>query len=78
MIKTKGAVYFQPKPRNKKESQGRKFQIKADDRKKKKCLNNSGRLDKYGEFITFNGRDFDVPFIMVRSSCLQYKTDEKF
>ena len=65
--KNQGAVYFQAPNQEIKESQEENFKLKQMT--EKEMLEQFWQIaDKYGEFITFNGRGFDVPFIMVRSA----------
>ena len=65
--KNQGAVYFQAPNQEIKESQEENFKFKQMT--EKEMLEQFWQIaDKYGEFITFNGRGFDVPFIMVRSA----------
>ncbi|MDP3731315.1 MAG: ribonuclease H-like domain-containing protein [bacterium] len=67
--KDKGAVYYQnpDNPEEELEENGIKF----------KALSEKDMLEKfwqgaehYDEFVSFNGRSFDVPFLMVRSAIL--------
>ena len=65
--KNQGAVYFQAPNQKIKEFQEENFKFKQMT--EKEMLEHFWQIaDKYGEFITFNGRGFDVPFIMVRSA----------
>jgi hypothetical protein len=63
----KGAVYFQTG-----DEQMSKFEdgdIKYKPMSEKEMLDNFWRLsEKYDKFVTFNGRGFDVPFMMIRSA----------
>ncbi|MCX6765966.1 MAG: ribonuclease H-like domain-containing protein [Candidatus Moranbacteria bacterium] len=63
----KGAVYFQAPGEDAKEFEenGIKFQVMAEKEMLEKFWEITGY---YKEFITFNGRGFDVPFLMVRSA----------
>ena len=65
--KNQGAVYFQAPGQNIKEfSEGN---IKFRQMTEKEMLENFWQGDRnYQEFITFNGRAFDAPFMMVRSA----------
>ncbi|MBP7060702.1 MAG: ribonuclease H-like domain-containing protein [Candidatus Moranbacteria bacterium] len=66
----KGAVYFQPS------LQGKEASFEEDDCKfevmtEKAMLQKFWEVvEKYDTFVTFNGRAFDVPFLMVRSAIL--------
>lgn len=65
--KNKGAVYFQAPGENIKETEidGIKFKAMAE----KEMLEKFWEVAKeYDEFITFNGRGFDAPFLMIRSA----------
>lgn len=65
--KNEGAVYFQA-PEGKitdSEEEGIKFRAMAE----KECLEKFWEVAKnYKEFVSFNGRGFDVPFMIVRSA----------
>jgi len=65
--KNKGAVYFQAPGENIKEFE--EEEIKFKQATEKEMLENfwSG-VEKYDEFVTFNGRAFDVPFLIIRSA----------
>jgi hypothetical protein len=65
--KNKGAVYFQTPGESLSESE--KDNIKFKPMTEKEMLENfwSGAKN-YQEFISFNGRGFDVPFLMIRSA----------
>lgn len=64
----KGAVYFQASPKGKEQSfeEGDcKFEVMTE----KEMLQRFWEVvEKYDTFVTFNGRAFDVPFLMVRSA----------
>lgn len=65
--KNKGAVYFQAPNADfkEKEEDGIKFKAMTE----KEMLENFWNGAKsYQEFVSFNGRGFDVPFLMVRSA----------
>lgn len=65
--KDKGAVYFQDpdKTIENSEDENIKFRVLEE----KEMLEQFWNLaEKYDEFISFNGRAFDVPFLMVRSA----------
>ena len=65
--KDKGAVYFDAPGENIKEFSERKFTYKPMG--EKEMLENFWRgAENYDEFITFSGRSFDVPFLVVRSA----------
>src|SRR5512133_2869183 len=62
----KGAVYFQSSPKKEEKSfeeYGCKFEIMTE----KEMLTRFWKIaEKYDTFVTFNGRQFDVPFLAVR------------
>ena len=65
--KNQGAVYFQ--------APGEKIKDFTEDNFKFKALTEKEMLEsfwegakKYGEFVSFNGRSFDAPFLMIRSA----------
>ncbi len=64
----KGAVYFQSSPTRKEQSfeeEECKFEVLSE----KDILRRFWEVvEKYDTFVTFNGRAFDVPFLMVRSA----------
>jgi DNA polymerase elongation subunit (family B) len=64
----KGAVYFQASKNGKEtnfEENGYKFEVMSE----KDMLQKFWEIvEKYETFVTFNGRQFDVPFLMVRSA----------
>lgn len=65
--KDQGVVYFQAPGTNPKESDYENFKLKAAT--EKKMLESFWQGAKnYDEFISFNGRAFDVPFLMTRSA----------
>jgi len=68
----KGAVYFQsPKKEIKEWTEGN---FKFEPMTEKKILDKFWQIaEKYDEFISFNGRQFDVPFIMIRSAVQEIK-----
>jgi len=66
--RTKGAVYFDSLPEKEKAN----FE---EDEYRFECMTEEKMLEKFWEvakkydtFVTFNGRSFDVPFLMVRSA----------
>ena len=63
----KGAVYYQnpAEPTQESETEGVKFKAMSEVEMLNKFWELAGRYD---EFISFNGRAFDVPFMMVRSA----------
>ncbi len=62
----KGAVYYQDS-QNKEESE--KDGVKLKPMNEKEMLENFWRIVDHGkEFISYNGRGFDVPFLMIRSA----------
>lgn len=64
----KGAVYFQNSPNGKDknfEEDGCKFEVMSE---KDMLIKFWDVVEKYETFVTFNGRQFDVPFLMVRSA----------
>jgi hypothetical protein len=63
----KGAVYFQAPGRKLKETE--KNGIKFKPCTEKEILENFWKVAEHAEeFITFNGKSFDVPFMMIRSA----------
>lgn len=65
--KNKGAVYFQAPDGEVGDSEEGSFKFRV--LKEKEMLEQFWNLaQKYEEFISFNGRCFDVPFLMVRSA----------
>lgn len=70
--KDKGAVYFQAPGENIQEFE--EDNIKFKPMTEKEMLENFWKgAEKYNEFITFNGRAFDAPFLMVRSAIHKIK-----
>ena len=70
--KDKGAVYFQAPDDSIKDSEDGniKFRVLSE----KEMLQQFWNLaEKYDEFISFNGRAFDVPFLFVRSAINEIK-----
>ncbi len=64
----KGAVYFQSSP-NKKDTNFEEGDCKFEVMTEKEMLQKFWEVvEKYDTFVTFNGRAFDVPFLMVRSA----------
>lgn len=64
----KGAVYFQSSPTKEEKSfeeNGYKFEVMNEKEMLRKFWE---IVEKYDTFVTFNGRQFDVPFLMVRSA----------
>jgi len=64
----KGAVYFQSSPKKEEKSfeeNGYKFEVMTEKEMLQKFWD---IVEKYDTFVTFNGRQFDVPFLMVRSA----------
>lgn len=64
----KGAVYFQSSPKKKEqnfEEGDCKFEVLTESEMLSKFWD---VVKKYDTFVTFNGRAFDVPFLMVRSA----------
>ncbi len=64
----KGAVYFQASPSGQEqgfEEGDCKFEVMGEPEMLRKFWE---VVDKYDTFVTFNGRAFDVPFLMVRSA----------
>ncbi len=68
----KGAVYYQSPDRKQKEQEekGIKYKVCTE----KEMLDKFWELaTKYNEFVSFNGRGFDVPFLMIRSAIHKIK-----
>lgn len=66
--RSKGAVYFQASPKGKEtsfEEGDCKFEVMSEKEMLRKFWE---VIEKYDTFVTFNGRAFDVPFLMVRSA----------
>lgn len=65
--KNKGAVYFQAPDGSAEDSEDGdiKFRVLGEKEMLAQFWN---LVEKYDEFISFNGRGFDVPFLMVRSA----------
>ncbi len=64
----KGAVYFQSSPQKEEKSfeeNGYRFTVMNEKEMLQKFWDIA---EKYDTFVTFNGRQFDVPFLMVRSA----------
>lgn len=71
--KNQGVVYFQAPGENFKEFQEENITFKSST--EKEMLENFWKgAEKYNEFITFNGRSFDAPFLAVRSAVHKIKT----
>lgn len=71
-ISNKGAVYFQSPSKDIEEFEenGIKFKTYSEE----EMLSKFWELCKrYNEFITFNGRGFDIPFLMIRSAVNKIK-----
>lgn len=67
----KGAVYFQaPGEEIENEEDGIKFKSMTEEEMLRKFWEVA---EKYKEFVTFNGRNFDVPFLMTRSAANEVK-----
>lgn len=65
--KNKGAVYYQAPGENAKETEENGFTFKPMD--EKEMLENFWKgAGFYNEFVTFNGRGFDAPFLITRSA----------
>lgn len=70
--KNQGVVYFQAPKENLKEFQEGNVTFKPCS--EKEMLENFWKgAEKYNEFITFNGRGFDAPFLAVRSAVHKIK-----
>ncbi|OHA48975.1 MAG: hypothetical protein A2Z62_01375 [Candidatus Terrybacteria bacterium RIFCSPLOWO2_02_42_20] len=73
--KNQGVVYFQAPGENLKEFQEENITFKPCS--EKEMLENFWKgAEKYNEFITFNGRSFDAPFLAVRSAVHKIKTSK--
>lgn len=65
--KDKGAVYFQATDNSVENSEEENIKYRVLE--EKEMLQQFWNLaEKYDEFVSFNGRTFDVPFLMVRSA----------
>ena len=75
--KNQGVVYFQAPGENFKEFQEENITFKPCT--EKEMLENFWKgAEKYNEFITFNGRGFDAPFLAVRSAVHKIKASKYF
>ena len=73
--KNQGVVYFQAPEENLKEFQEENITFKPCS--EKEMLENFWKgAEKYNEFITFNGRSFDAPFLAVRSAVHKIKASK--
>jgi len=73
--KNQGVVYFQAPGENFKEFQEENITFKPCT--EKEMLENFWKgAEKYNEFVTFNGRGFDAPFLAVRSAVHKIKTSK--
>ena len=73
--KNQGVVYFQAPGENFKEFQEENITFKPCT--EKEMLENFWKgSEKYNEFITFNGRGFDAPFLAVRSAVHKIKVSK--
>ncbi|KKT19733.1 MAG: hypothetical protein UW04_C0041G0002 [Parcubacteria group bacterium GW2011_GWB1_43_8] len=73
--KNQGVVYFQAPGENFKEFQEGNITFKPCT--EKEMLENFWKgAEKYNEFITFNGRGFDAPFLAVRSAVHKIKVSK--
>jgi len=73
--KNQGVVYFQAPGENFKEFQEENITFKPCT--EKEMLENFWKgAEKYNEFITFNGRGFDAPFLAVRSAVHKIKASK--
>ncbi len=65
--KDKGVVYYQAKDKNEEDSEGDNFIFRPMS--ERDMLNSFWEgAKKYDTFVSFNGRGFDVPFLVVRSA----------
>ena len=75
--KNQGVVYFQAPGENLKDFQEENITFKPCT--EKEMLENFWKgAEKYNEFITFNGRGFDAPFLAVRSAVHKIKATKGF
>ena len=71
-LKNQGVVYYQAPAVNSEETREENFTFKP--RTEKEMLENFWQGAKaYREFVSFNGRSFDVPFIITRSAVHEIK-----
>lgn len=68
--KNKGAIYYQnpDNPAEEMEEDGIKFKALSEKEMLEKFWQGA---EHYDEFVSFNGRSFDVPFLMIRSAILE-------
>lgn len=68
----KGVIYYQnpAQPKNKFEENGIKFEALSE---KEMLVKFWQDIKAYDEFITFNGRGFDIPFLLIRSAVHKIK-----
>lgn len=70
--KDKGVVYFQSPEKKMEEFEEGKFRYRPMSEKEMLAAFWQGAME-YDEFVTFNGRAFDVPFLNVRSAVHQIR-----
>jgi len=71
--KMQGAVYYQaPGEKNNKETEERDCKLKSMS-EQEMLIKFWDLAKKYDEFVSFNGRGFDVPFMLVRSAVHKIK-----
>jgi len=70
--KNKGAIYFQAPDKEVEDFQDESFQYKV--KTEKEMLEDFWQgVKSYKDFVSFNGRSFDVPFLMIRSAVNKVK-----
>ncbi|MCX6796015.1 MAG: ribonuclease H-like domain-containing protein [Candidatus Falkowbacteria bacterium] len=71
-VKNQGVVYYQAPAREEKETREENFTFKPKTEEEMLSAFWQGAIN-YQEFVSFNGRSFDVPFLVLRSAKYQIK-----